>query len=98
MKTLAIRLDDKLHAQLQVLAQLAGTTITDEIRQAIDTHVAARRGDPKLTAAAQGLLDEIEREAESRKAALATLFSSDQNQAAPGSRKGLKGVNPEPSG
>ena len=33
MKTLAIRLDDELHAQLSVLAQLSGTSLTDEIRR-----------------------------------------------------------------
>ena len=38
-KTLAIRLDLPLHAQLSVIAQLRGNTITDEIRQAIEHHV-----------------------------------------------------------
>ena len=95
MKTLAIRLDDELHSQLQVLAQLAGTTITDEIRQAIDAHVTARRGSEELTQAAQGLLEEIERDAQSRRAALATLFGSDLANAAgsrPTSRKSVRAV------
>ncbi len=68
MKTLAIRLDDELHAQLSVLAQLSDSSITDEIRQAIEAHLDTKR--------AQAVLDDIEREAEGRKAAIATLFGT----------------------
>jgi predicted transcriptional regulator len=55
MKTLAIRLDDDLHAQLSVIAQLGGTSITDEIRQAIEAHVTAKRTDPELTDRAEAV-------------------------------------------
>ena len=53
MKTLAIRLDDELHAQLSVLAQLSGTSLTDEIRQALESHLKATRDNPELTKRAQ---------------------------------------------
>ena len=49
MKTLAIRLDDELHAQLSVLAQLSGTSLTDEIRQALEAHLKASATNPELT-------------------------------------------------
>lgn len=74
MKTLAIRLEEDRHAQLSVLAQLAGRTITDEIREAIENHIEARKADPELTMRAQGVLEEIERKAQERQAAIATLF------------------------
>ena len=74
MKTLAIRLEEDRHAQLSVLAQLAGRTITDEIRDAIETHIEARKADPELTIKAEGVLEEIERKAQERQAAIATLF------------------------
>src|SRR4051794_35305804 len=77
-KTLAIRLDDDLHAQLSVLAQLEGLTITDEIRQAIENHLEAKRSQPGIAAQAQAVLDDIEREAEARRSAISTLFGGEQ--------------------
>ena len=74
MKTLAIRLDDDLHAQLSVLAQLLGTSLTDEIRQALEAHIIAQRANPELTKRAQAVADEIEHEAKARQAALTTMF------------------------
>jgi plasmid stability protein len=74
MKTLAIRLDDELHAQLSVLAQLSGTSLTDEIRQALEAHLKAKRANPELTERAKAVSDEIEHEAQARQAALATMF------------------------
>jgi predicted DNA-binding protein len=76
MKTLAIRLEDDLHAQLSVIAQLAGTTVTDEIRQAIEAQIAHRKAMPEISAKASGVLEEIEREAAQRRSAIATLFES----------------------
>jgi predicted transcriptional regulator len=74
MKTLAIRLDDELHAQLSVLAQLSGTSLTDEIRQAIEAHLQAKRANPELTERAKLVAEEIEHEAAARRAAITTLF------------------------
>lgn len=78
MKTLAIRLDDELHAQLSVLAQLSGTSLTDEIRQAIETHLEARRESPELSARAQQVAEEIEHEAQARREAITTLFGGSE--------------------
>jgi plasmid stability protein len=76
MKTLAIRLDDELHAQLSVLAQLSGTSLTDEIRQALEAHLKAMRDNPELTKRAQAVSEEIEHQAQARQAAITTLFGS----------------------
>ena len=78
MKTLAIRLDDELHAQLSVLAQLSGTSLTDEIRQALESHLKATRDNPELTKRAQAVSEEIEQEAQARQAAIATLFGTSE--------------------
>jgi predicted transcriptional regulator len=83
MKTLAIRLDDDVHAQLGVIAQLGELTVTDAIRQAIDQWIERQRSQPELTARAQSVLDDIEREAEQRRSAIATLFGGDAAPAAP---------------
>src|SRR5205807_399347 len=48
MKTMAIRLQDDVHAQLSVVAQLDGTTVAEEIRQAIEGHLARKRAEGGL--------------------------------------------------
>lgn len=73
-KTLAIRLDDDLHARLSVIAQLEGSTITDEIRQAIESHIESKRSGGRLSAKAGAVLEDIERDAEARRSAIAALF------------------------
>jgi predicted transcriptional regulator len=78
VKTLAIRLDDELHAQLSVLAQLSGTSLTDEIRQAIESHLDARRESPELSARAKQVAEEIEHEAQARREAITTLFGGSE--------------------
>jgi predicted DNA-binding protein len=77
MKTLAIRLEDELHAQLSVLAQLEGITITEEIRQAIEAHLLAKRLQPDIASKAQAVLEDIERDAEARRDAIATMFGGE---------------------
>lgn len=99
-KTLAIRLDDDLHARLSVIAQLSGSTVTDEIRQAIESHIERKRSAGELSAKAGAVLEEIEREAAARRSAIAALFG-DQSEAsaeqptadkpASGRRRGAKG-------
>jgi predicted DNA-binding protein len=74
VKTLAIRLEPDLHAQLSVIAQLRSTTITDEIREAIARHVETIRSDGELTGKASTALEEIERDAATRRDAIASLF------------------------
>jgi predicted DNA-binding protein len=78
VKTLAIRLEPDLHAQLGLIAQLRGSTITDEIRQAIEAHIASTKALPDLAAKADSVLADIEREAADRRAAIATLFGDEQ--------------------
>ncbi len=76
VKTLAIRLEPDLHAQLSLIAQLRASTITDEIRTAIEAHIALAKTAPELAAQAGNVLEDIEREAVARRAAIATLFGT----------------------
>jgi predicted DNA-binding protein len=76
VKTLAIRLEPELHAQLSLIAQLRSSTITDEIRAAIETHIDAVKAAPELAGRADHVLEEIEREAAARRDAIATLFGT----------------------
>ena len=95
MKTLAIRLDDDLHAQLSMLAQLRNSTITDEIRVALETHLEASKSDKELTNRAQAVLDDIEREAQGRRAAIATLFSPSAEKPSAGKPSSKRQATPK---
>lgn len=70
-KTLAIRVEETLHAQLRFIAQLRDTSITDEISQAIVTRIASAQDDPEIIARAKEARDELEREAAARSVAIA---------------------------
>jgi predicted transcriptional regulator len=74
IKTIAIRLESALHAQLSVIAQLRDRTITDEIREALDNHVQQVKAEGDLTDKAGAALEEVDREAASRREAIAALL------------------------
>ena len=85
-KTLALRLDDATHAQLQVIAKLQETSIAAEIQQAVEAHLEAKRSDKQLSGRAAAVLESIEAEARARQAAIASLFAEkpdDESSKAP---------------
>lgn len=88
VKTLAIRLDEATHAQLSVIAQLRKSTITEEIRQAIEAHIEKVRSNPELVRNADDALDDIERELSTRRAAITALLGESTPAATP--RRGTK--------
>jgi hypothetical protein len=74
VKTLAIRLPDELHAQLVLVAGLDGVSMAEAIRQAVETAINRRRDDGELAARAQAVLEQMDQEANSRRAALQALM------------------------
>ena len=62
------------HAQLSLIAQLRASTITDEIRAAIEAHIEGVKASSDLAGRADSVLEDIEREAAARREAIATLF------------------------
>ncbi|AZZ79756.1 DNA-binding protein [Gordonia alkanivorans] len=76
MKTLAIRLEDEQHARLSILAKLSGVSLTDTIRDAIESRIATLASDPEIAAKAEALTAEIDREAAEQRDAIATLFGT----------------------
>lgn len=75
MKTVAIKVEDDLHAQLLVIAQLESTTLTDIIRSAVEGYVANLREGDGLAAKAQAVLAEIDQETATRKQAVEALLN-----------------------
>ncbi|MGP5388298.1 DNA-binding protein [Arthrobacter sp. MYb229] len=76
VKTLAIRLENDVHMQLTLIAQLKGSTITEEIRQALAAHVVQAKASSDLVSQAESAMAEIEREAAARRDVLAQLFGT----------------------
>ncbi|MGO3527561.1 hypothetical protein [Glutamicibacter arilaitensis] len=76
VKTLAIRLENEVHMQLTLIAQLKGSTITEEIRQALAAHVVQAKASSDLVSQAESAMAEIEREAAARRDVLAQLFGT----------------------
>jgi len=74
MKTLAVRLDDEVMDLLGVVSQLEGTSLVDQIRTAITTHLEAKVAGGELATRAQAALEAIDSEAEARKAAIGSLL------------------------
>ncbi|MFL6137404.1 MAG: toxin-antitoxin system HicB family antitoxin [Frankiaceae bacterium] len=72
MKTMAIRLDDGLHAQLAVVAQLEGQSLNDAIRLAVEAYIGQRK--TALKGHADDALAAIERDAATRREAITALF------------------------
>lgn len=92
MKTLAVRLDDELHARIGMLSKLSGMTVTDTIRTAIEKHLDTLANDPTITAKAEELRAEIEKDAELQRQTLSALFGSSTTQAPKTTRgRGTKG-------
>lgn len=73
-KTMGLRLSDAVHAQLTALAQLQGVPLNDVLHQAVADYLEAKRRDPAMTAKAEALLAEFDRETQARRGAIAGLF------------------------
>lgn len=76
LRPLAVRLNDDLRAQLDIIAQLRDRSVTEEIRVALESWVTQAKVDPKLQAVADEARRQIEAEAERRRNAIGSIFSS----------------------
>lgn len=75
-RTIAVRVQESLHTRLSFIAQLAGTSLSEEIRSAIENRIATAQDDPELIKRAQAAREEIEREAAARNAAIAGFMGN----------------------
>jgi predicted DNA-binding protein len=99
MKTLAVRLTDELMDLLAVVSQIEGSTMVDQIREAIEAHLAEKASQPDFAEKAQAILDEIDREASARKDAIGSLFGSQPKTTTAPAPKGRsrRGQSAEPT-
>lgn len=89
-KPITIRLDEATRAQLDIIAQLNDRTVTDEIRSALRHWIARTKDDPTVQARAEQIRAEIEREAKTKRDAIAAIFE------APGSTPGATSPSGRP--
>lgn len=80
VKTLAVRLNESTRAQLDIIAQLNDRTVTDEIRLAIEAWIEKTKSDPSVLQRAEAVRAEIEREAATKRDAIASIFESGSAQ------------------
>ena len=75
MKTLAVRMNESTRAQLDIIAQLNDRTVTDEIRLALEAWIERTKTDPATQQRADAVRAEIEREAATKREAIAAIFN-----------------------
>lgn len=104
MKTVALRLDDEMHDQLTMIAQLNELTQADAIREAIEQWITLKRSAPELTEWAQSMLDDVDRDAARRRSAIARLLGETsepkptEGTEPPHTRRTPRGKGGEPAG
>jgi ribosomal 50S subunit-associated protein YjgA (DUF615 family) len=74
LRTLAVRITEDLRAQLDIIAQLTGRSTTEEIRLALEYWIEKTKADPATLQRAEAIRAEIERDAQTRRKAIAAIF------------------------
>ncbi len=87
-KTFAVRLPGEEHAQLVLVASLEGWSLNDTVRQAIRELIERKRASGDLAAQAAKALEDMEQEAQARKAALQALLGQQASGDEPSSSRG----------
>ncbi|SMD14545.1 ribbon-helix-helix domain-containing protein [Kibdelosporangium aridum] len=80
LRTLAVRITEDLRAQLDIVAQLTGRSATEEIRLALEHWIEKTKSDPKVLQKAKAVRAEIERKAQTERAAIAAIFGGDDGK------------------
>lgn len=79
LRTLAVRITEDLRAQLDIVAQLTGRSTTEEIRLALEHWIDKTRSDPAIQEKAAAVKADIERDAQTRRNAIAAIFGETGN-------------------
>lgn len=77
LRTLAVRISEDLRAQLDVVAQITGRSTTEEIRLALEHWIEKTKSDPATLQKAAAVRAEIERNAQTQRNAIASIFGGD---------------------
>lgn len=92
LRTLAVRINEDLRAQLDIIAQLTGRSATEEIRLALEHWIEKVKSDPVMLEKAAAVQAEIERSAQTQRKAIAAIFG--EGGGAPGTDERASDTSP----
>jgi hypothetical protein len=67
-------------AQLDIIAQLNDRSVTEEVREALEFWIERSKSDPKVLERADAVKAEIEREAATKRGAIAAIFDKPKKE------------------
>lgn len=67
-------------AQLDIIAQLNDRSVTEEVREALEFWIERSKSDPKVLKRADAVKAEIEREAATKRGAIAAIFDKPEKE------------------
>jgi predicted transcriptional regulator len=82
IRPLSVRMTEGTRAQLDIIAQLNDRSVTEEVREAIEHWIERSKSDPKVLQRADAVKAEIEREAATKRGAIAAIFDKPKVQEA----------------
>jgi predicted DNA-binding protein len=74
IRPLSVRMTEDTRAQLDIIAQLNERSVTEEVREALEHWIERSKSDEKVLARAAQVKAEIEREAATKRGAIAAIF------------------------
>jgi predicted DNA-binding protein len=74
IRPLSVRMTEGTRAQLDIIAQLNDRSVTEEVREAIEHWIERSKSDEKVLKRADAVKAEIEREAATKRGAIAAIF------------------------
>ncbi|MCU1471341.1 MAG: hypothetical protein JWQ39_2490 [Glaciihabitans sp.] len=74
VRPLSVRMTEGTRAQLDLIAQLNDRSVTEEVREALEFWIGRSKSDPKLLQRADAVKAQIEREAATKRGAIAAIF------------------------
>jgi uncharacterized membrane-anchored protein YjiN (DUF445 family) len=83
IRPLSVRMTEGTRAQLDIIAQLNDRSVTEEVREALEFWIERSKTDPKVLQRADAVKAEIEREAATKRSAIAAIFDKPKDQGAP---------------
>ncbi|GGF18443.1 hypothetical protein [Subtercola lobariae] len=76
IRPLSVRMTDDVRAQLEIIAQLNDRSVTEEVRLGIEHWIEKSKTDPKVLERASAVRAEIERDAATKRGAIAAIFDA----------------------
>jgi hypothetical protein len=74
IRPLSVRMTEDVRAQLDIIAQLNNRSVTEEVRVGLEDWILRSKSDPKVLERAAAVKAEIEREAATKRGAIAAIF------------------------